>query len=61
MTPPNLYKVTPHSGDCGTQYVVGYREAMDVARSIAKRGHDVTVRNERGMFTWIVVPAGSER
>lgn len=61
MTRRKFYTLTPLSGDCGRQLVLGFRDAMVIARDIASRGHTVIVRNERDALSWTVEPRGPER
>jgi hypothetical protein len=63
VSPRNFYTLTPLSGDREKQLVLGYRDAMSLARDIAARGHTVIVRNERDMLSWTVepIPGESER
>lgn len=49
------YTLTPLTGDVGRQVVEGFREAITVAREIAKSQHTtVKVRNERDQLDWNV-------
>lgn len=55
MTPANFYTLTPLSGECGKQLVLGYRDAFEIARDISKREQtDVIIRNEKDMLSWII-------
>jgi hypothetical protein len=49
------YTLTPLTGATGKQFVVGFRDAISIARDIAmrERAH-VIVRNEADCHTWNV-------
>ena len=51
----NVYTLTPLSGSTGKQTVIGFRDAISVARDIAmrERAH-VVVRNAADCHTWNV-------
>jgi predicted kinase len=59
-TRKKFYTITARGAEDGHQLVLGYREALNVARDIASRGHTVIVRNEADMLTWVVEPHGPE-